>query len=1181
MGLVSKGMRLVGPAILPKISYHKKTIDQYTKYYLSESVEKNTILYESRDGKSLTDSPFAIFEYLLKTDKNLDYTHVWVVTPSAELEKVMATYKDRSNVQFVVRNSDDYLKWLTKAEYLINNSTFQPFVTIKKEQTYINTWHGTPLKTMGFDIPGNPADAKNVVRNFFMADYLISPNQHTTDMFVKSYRLHDNYMGQIIEDGYPRIDQTYKDNVDHLLKTLFEFQVEIDLSKQILLYTPTWKGGNLSASKNEVAQIHHEMSLVREKFGETYNVLIKVHPFLYEEAKSYPELVPYLIPDIIDTNLLLGIVDCLVTDYSSIFFDYLVTDKPIFFYCWDDDLYSNKRGKYFEYEELPGPVAFNIEELILKLETMDEQKEIYKENYATFKERFTPYDDGHVTERLVDIIFKKEKLTQVKIIEPTSIKKRLLIYPGGMRSNGITSSFINLLQNINFDEYDVVCFLDNIGTADQVKNVSFLPENVSFLFRFDIANYTVKERYQDLHIHMHGVKKGKEDKYPQDIYEREVRRLLGGQRFDVAIDFSGYSLNWSKYILGAKADKYVCYLHSDMMQDKEREVNGRKIHKMNLQGIFSAYHRYDELVSVSEAIKEVNQEKLAKYAAPEKFTYAVNTIDPDKILGKKQEAEKEDVLETEMFFRDAHLIHPKEDHIIRTSRPDMVLGNRQTRRFDESKINLLGKFTYNDEIYYKFTQNGAYVGWIKGDEVEVEPTKVLAKNEVSYFAKINTRGSDYLQTEPIGLETSYPLSNAGALKNIYLPIEEEVVTQEETSVKIKLGGKELGWLPKSKMTYSRKLNWTKDNHPPMKIKALRRLALTINHLERRQTIKNVQYRPLKKEVIEGYFTNSTTHSVKGYAQPKVLESHQDLGVVTLIYVNSLCTTASGRWFETLDESGKTWWIQFEELILSPIVDEMIIFEKEVYDEVTFLRQEVSVYASKEECLAGNMTLAKALPKAIAIKEMKTSLSREFVLVQWEEKELWVEKELTNAEPLDGILNAEDELVPFPDKEKINIVTTGRLSQEKNQVTLIEAFALFQEKNPESHLYIIGSGPEKGHLEEKIKELSLEKEVTLLGQIYNPFAFMKHCDVFALTSLYEGQSMVLLEALTLGMKCMSTDIPACRKVLEDGEYGVLAKSNDVAGVNEAIEELINGKHSFKTFDAYKYNKLALQMFYDLL
>ncbi len=1181
MGVVSKGMRLVGPAVLPKISYHKKTIDQYTKYYLSEAVEKNTILYESRDGKSLTDSPFAVFEHLLETDIDLKYTHVWVITPSVELEKVMEQYKTRSNVKFVIRNSEDYLKWLTKAEFLINNSTFQPFVTIKKEQTYINTWHGTPLKTMGFDIPGNPADAKNVVRNFFMADYLISPNQHTTDMFVKSYRLHENYTGQIIENGYPRIDQTFKKNVDHLLKTLFDFNVEIDLSKQILLYTPTWKGGNLSATKNEVAQIHHEMSLVRKTFGETYNVLIKVHPFLYEEAKKYPALVPFLIPDVIDTNRLLGIVDCLVTDYSSIFFDYLVTDKPIFFYCWDDDLYSNKRGKYFEYEELPGPVAFNIEELIIKLETMDEQQEIYQKNYETFKEKFVSYDDGQVTKRVVDLIFNQEVSPQMKVIEPTSNKKRLLIYPGGMRSNGITSSFINLMENINFDEYDVVCFLDNIGTADQIKNMSFLPEAISFLFRFDIANYTVKERYRDLNLHMHGVKKGKIDQYPTEMYEREVRRLLGNQRFDVAIDFSGYSLNWSKYILGSKSDKYVCYLHSDMMMDKDREVSGRKIHKMNLQGIFSVYHRYDKLVSVSEAIKEVNQEKLSKYADANKFTYATNTIDPDKILGKKVDDVKEEVLETEIFFRDAHLINPEKEHTIRTSRPDMVLGNRQSRHFEKSHINLLGKFTYNDEDYYKFTQNETYIGWINAEDVTVEPTKVLSKNEVSYFAKINTNSNDFLFTEPIGLSGSYPLSNAGALKNIYLQIDSEVVTQEETSVSVKLGGKQLGWLPKGKMTYSRKLNWTKDNRPSKKIMSFRKLALTVNHLERRGTIKDIQHRPLKKEVLEHYFSNSSTHSVKSYQKPEVTGIDKELGVVNLIYIKSLCTTASGRWFESLDETGKTQWIQFEELILSPIMEEIVIAENKTHEEITFLTQEVLVYTSIEDCLKEKATLAKALPKANVLKTVKTSHNREFLLVEWDEKELWVEKAETKAQLIDGILNAADELVAFPDKDKINIVTTGRLSQEKNQVVLIEAFSLFIQKNPASHLYIIGSGPEKQHLEQKIKELDLENQVSLLGQIYNPFSFMKHCDIFALTSLYEGQSMVLLEALTLGMKCLSTDIPACRKVLEDGEYGILTESNDLVGVNEALQQLVEGKQTFKTFDAYKYNKLALQMFYKVL
>ncbi|MEG2937502.1 MAG: CDP-glycerol glycerophosphotransferase family protein, partial [Vagococcus sp.] len=449
MSIISHGARLAGATILPKVSYYRGLVDKYTKFFINETVEKNTILYESRDGKSMTDSPLAIFEYLLKVDKEQSYTHIWSVTKNEELEKIKSLYKDHKNVIFVTRNSESYLKWLAKAEYLINNSTFQPFVTIKENQTYINTWHGTPLKTMGFDIPGNPANAKNVVRNFYMADFLISPNHHTTNMFLKSYRLNDNYSGKIIESGYPRIDQTFEKNKDQLLKLLFDFDITLDLSKKIMLYTPTCKLNDPATFSDEVKQIQSEMELVREKFDDSYNVLVKVHPFLYDEAKKNVALRPFLITDVIDTNKLLGITDLLITDYSSIFFDYLVTDKPILFYCWDDDLYSNQRGKYFEYEELPGAVAFNIDELLANIENLENNVPNYQANYDKCKEKFVCYDDGFVTERIVNIIFNKENLPDVVVIEPDTTKKSLLIYPGGLRNNGITSSFLNLMLTID------------------------------------------------------------------------------------------------------------------------------------------------------------------------------------------------------------------------------------------------------------------------------------------------------------------------------------------------------------------------------------------------------------------------------------------------------------------------------------------------------------------------------------------------------------------------------------------------------------------------------------------------------------------------------------------------------------------------------------------------------------
>ena len=189
---------------------------------------------------------------------------------------------------------------------------------------------------------GNPSGAKNVVRNFFQSSFLISPNQHTSKMYLNSYRLRGLYKGEVLEGGYPRIDSTLKPDKQRTFKLLGQFQKAIDQTKEILLYTPTWKGLDLTSARNDMAQVTAEMAYLREIHGDKYNILVKVHPFIYKEAVKEVALKPYLIPDAIDMNELLGIVDVLITDYSSIFFDFLVTNKPILFYCWDADLYAEK-----------------------------------------------------------------------------------------------------------------------------------------------------------------------------------------------------------------------------------------------------------------------------------------------------------------------------------------------------------------------------------------------------------------------------------------------------------------------------------------------------------------------------------------------------------------------------------------------------------------------------------------------------------------------------------------------------------------------------------------------------------------------------------------------------------------------------------------------------------------------
>ena len=1182
MGIMNKASRFVGPLVLPKISYQKRIIDTYTHFYLSEAVERQTVLYESRDGKSLTDSPFAIFQHLLKTDKKKEYTHYWVVTPGVELKKIQDTYQEHDNVHFILRNSDDYLKWLAKAEYLINNSTFQGFVTIKEEQTYINTWHGTPLKTMGFDIPGNPANAKNVVRNFFMADYLISPNPHTTKMFVDSYRLKNNYPGKIIEAGYPRIDQTFQTTKQEMYQQLNSLGVEIEEDKPIMLYSPTIKEGSLTPGTEQVAKIHAEMSRVREKFDEEFQVLIKVHPFLYQEAKDYPEIVPYLIPDVVDTNQLLAVTDCLITDYSSIFFDFLVTDKPIFFYCWDDDLYDNERGKYLTYDELPGPVAFSVEELIQQLEKLPEMEEKYRESYRKFKQDYVPYDDGKVTEKIVEIIFEQKELPKVKILTATQDKKRLLIYPGGLHSNGITSSFLNLLHDIDQSQYEVICFLDDLKSADQITNAGEIPEFVSLLFRFNPPNFTTKENYQDLMLHMNGVKQP--DKYPNELYEREVRRLLGHPEVDVAIDFIGYSLHWSKMVLGVKASRYVCYLHSDMKLDQQREVNGRKIHQMNLKGIFSVYHRYDKSVSVSEVINKINQEKLSQYASPEKFVYAENTINPDKILGKIPEPVVKHSVATTTMNQDGQIKVLNQGLPIATARPDTGLGMTQEKIFTEKEIRVLGSFTHEGLTYYKIMAQQLYVGWLEEKYVKLLPVSITTDIMTSYFGKINTVFGDSLYSGPIGLEETELLGSAEWLRNLYVTVEREVQTQVATSIEIKLNDQVVGFLPKNKITYSNQGNWTKGNHPPMKVKLVRQVLKSNNRLHKKVIEKNLV--PLPKEIkkIASYLAVSTINKrINLYQQPKESQTSVQWDNQVYVYVNLSCVIEEKTWYQVTLTSGETGFILGEETTLEAIKKEVIVSQGPNPRVCGFLKEEVDVYASEKDILADHRIKVRALQEVEAKEKLITSKQREFFLVDWEGRDLWVQAtDLEEvASVVQGVWNAEGMLIPFPDKSKTNIVTTGRLSQEKNQITLIKGFKDFQEEIPNSHLYIIGAGPEENNLKMSIKEFGLEEKVTLLGQVYKPFDFMKECDVFALTSLYEGQSIVLLEALTLGMICLSTDIPACRKVLGDGKYGFLTKSNDAKGVAEGLKQVIEENEKFSTFNAYVYNEKALEQFYNII
>lgn len=368
---------------------------EYVEFVEKKAVVKNRVLIESFHGKNISDSPYYMMKELLKRGGY----EIYVASNKDNWnENIEFIRKNNFNVKPVQLGTKKYFEILATAQYLINNVSFPLCYVTRKEQIYINTWHGTPLKTLGKNMRKGIESMFNIQHNFLQSTYLLFPNEFTKDCMMEDYNLEKLYTNKTIIGGYPR-NAIFNDKEAGL--TVKE---QLGLKdKTVYVYMPTWRGVNSygQMSTTDIAYILHKMD---KALDENHLLYVNLHPNVGEEIDYSEYKYINRFPEGVPNYEFVNCADALITDYSSIFFDYSITRKPIVLFMYDFDEYMEDRGMYTDIKELPFKKIYNVKDMCEAIRK-DELVTYTYDDAQDYFEKYLKHDTIDAAKNLVDYVF--------------------------------------------------------------------------------------------------------------------------------------------------------------------------------------------------------------------------------------------------------------------------------------------------------------------------------------------------------------------------------------------------------------------------------------------------------------------------------------------------------------------------------------------------------------------------------------------------------------------------------------------------------------------------------------------------------------------------------------------------------------------------------------------------------
>ena len=581
-------------------------------------IAPRAVLLESQHGAGMDGNIYYLLRTLAGEPRYRDMTLYLTCRPDTRAQfRARLDAEGMERVQLLTLHSRAYIRALATCRYLICDITFYPLFVKRPEQIYLNTWHGTPLKTLGRRVKGEPHNIAGPQKNFLMADYLLYPNAYTARHMIEDYMIAGLSRARVLLCGYPR-NTVFFDRGDAACQ-----RERYGLSgKRVYAFLPTWRGRVGAADPEAGAALSAQLAALDAGLGADEVLFVKLHPMAKKDVPltGFAHIRPF--PDDCETYRFLNTADVLITDYSSVFYDFALTRKKCVLFTPDAETYEADRGFYRPLSSLPFPRVSAVPELLSELRTPKSYDD------TAFLAEYCPFDRPDAASLLCARVIdgeQSEGITEQAL--PSDGRKPVLVYAGDLARNGITTSLLDRLALADREKWRFILTFRVRAAAPNAEVLHRLPPGVEYIATEGREGLGLWRTLGQKLFFRRLLPFSLYRRMMEPVYAWERRRCFGDADFSTVIQFSGYETEPTLLFASFPAER-VIFVHNDMQQEIRTRHNQRR-------AVLSyAYGAYDRVAAVTEDLLPPTQALLSR---PRPIDISRNMVPAERIRTRGEE----------------------------------------------------------------------------------------------------------------------------------------------------------------------------------------------------------------------------------------------------------------------------------------------------------------------------------------------------------------------------------------------------------------------------------------------------------------------------------------------------------------------------------------------------------------